>query len=170
MSRTVKTMITEEYRRRYADVASACVVSLSGMNIQEQEALRGALREKSARVEVVKRRLVRRVFQGGPLDPLGRAMEGPCALVTTGDSLIDAAKVLVEAAKEFSELKLKEAIVDGDPQLLTVEQVARLKSRWELLGEIAGLVGSPGRAVAGCLTSPASRVTGCIKALAEKAA
>jgi len=170
MSKPIKGMVESGYRKRYEGVDSACVVGLMGLNVQEQERLRRLLRQKSARLQVLKNGLARRAFQDGPLEPLGKTLDGPCALVTSDDSLIDAAKTLVEAAREFTQLELKRAIVDGDPQLLTIEEVSRLKSRAELIGEIAMLVSSPGRAIAGCLRSPQSKIAGCLKAMVDKAA
>lgn len=170
MSKPVKGLVEAEYRKRYEGVDSACVVGLVGLNVQEQERLRRLLHAKAARLQVVKNGLVRRAFKDGPLGPLGEALNGPCALVTAQDSLVDAAKVLMEAAKAFAKLQLKQAIVDGDPQLMTIDQVSRLKSRRELIGEIAMLVSSPGRAIAGCLRSPQAKIAGCLKTLAEKAA
>lgn len=90
--------------------------------------------------------------------------------MTSSDSLIEVAKVLVEAAKEFTELKLKQAIVEGEPTLLTVEDISKLKSCVEMVGELMMLIGSPGCAVAGCLQSPQSKIAGCLKAIVDKAA
>ena len=129
MSKAVKAMITEELKARYAEVESACVVSLSGLSIQAQESIRGKLREKAARVQVVKNCLARRAFRQTPLEPLGDALAGPCAIVTTSESLIDAARVLVAAAREFEGLSLKQAILEGDPNLLTVEDLSKMKGR-----------------------------------------
>ncbi len=78
--------------------------------------------------------------------------------------------MLVEATKEFKALKLKEAIFDGDPSLMTVESLAKMRGRSEILGELALLVSSPGRAIAGCIRSPQSKIAGCLKAMIEKAA
>ena len=78
MSKAVKEMITEELRRRYVGMDSACVVDLTGMDVQEQEKLRSSLRKNSTRFEVVKNSLARRAFQGSPLEPLGNALVGPC--------------------------------------------------------------------------------------------
>jgi len=148
MSKPVKSMITETLRSRYADVNSVCVVDMTGLSVQQQEGIRGKLREKSAKVHVVKNGLARRAFDGTTLEPLGKALTGPCALVTSEESLIDVAKALVEAAKEFEPLKLKQAIFDGDPDLFTVEELSRMKGLRELLGEIGMLVSSPGRGAA----------------------
>lgn len=170
MSKAVKGMVTAELATRFEGLASACLVDLTGLDVQAQESIRRMVREKSGRLQVVKNSLARRAMAGGPLEPLGHAMDGPCAVVTTSESLIDVAKGLVEAAKEFTELTLKEAILDGDPGLLTVLQLSKMKSRAELFSEIAMLLASPGRALAGCLSSPQSKIAGCLKAIIEKAA
>jgi large subunit ribosomal protein L10 len=167
MSKPVKELITREYRRAYADIGSACVVDLTGLNVQQTEALRSKLRGRSARLQVVKNSLARRAFAGSALEPLGAALEGPSALVTTADSIIDTAKLLVESAREFAKLRLKQAVVDGDRTVFTVAQVAQMRSRTELIGEVAMLVCSPGRALAGCLRSPQSKIAGCLKAMIE---
>ncbi len=163
-------MVVRELRERYSGTDSACVIDLTGMNVQEQEQLRRALREKSGRVEVVKNSLARRAFQDSPLEPLGSVLDGPCALVTSPESVIDVAKVLVQVAKEFTQLELKQAIMLGDPDLLTVADVSKMKSQLELIAELAMLVVSPGRAVAGCLSSPQARIAGCLQAIIDKAA
>jgi large subunit ribosomal protein L10 len=170
MSKAVKALMTEQLRERYAGMSSACVVELTGLDVQAQEKLRRNLRGKSARLEVVKNSLARRALAGGPLDPLGAALTGPCAVVTSSGSLIDVAKLLVEAAKEFKKLKLKQGVLDGDPMLLSVEAISRMRGRLEILGELAMLIISPGRAVAGCLQSPQAKIAGCLKAMIDKAA
>ncbi len=170
MSKPVKGLVTEELRSRYNGLSSACVVDLTGLDVAAQEKLRRTLRAKSATLEVVKNSLARRALADGLLAPLGKALEGPCALVTSRESLIDIARLLTDAAKEFNKLKLKQAIFDGDPSLMTVEQLAKLRGRKELLGELAMLIGSPGRAIAGCLRSPGGKIAGCLKTMAEKAA
>lgn len=170
MSKAIKAMMTAGYRARYADVASACVVDLAGLDVQAQESLRRLLREKSAKVEVLKNRLARVAFQDSALEPIGEVLEGPCALVTAEESIIDAAKALVAAAKEFDGLTLKQAMFDGDRELLSIDALAKMKGRLELIAEIAGLVRSPGAALAGCLKSPPSKIAGCLTTLSERAA
>jgi large subunit ribosomal protein L10 len=170
MSKAIKALMTDQIKGRYAGLDSACVVELTGLDVAAQEKLRRNLRAKSARLEVLKNSLARRAFEGGPLGPLGKAMVGPCALVTSSGSLIDVAKLLVEAAREFTKLKLKQAIVDGDPSLVSIEAVSKMRGKGEIVGEVAMLIGSPGRSIAGCMKSPQSRIAGCLKTISEKAA
>jgi len=171
MSKTVKDMVTHEYRSRYEGTTSACVIDMTGMTVKQQQHLRASVRKKAARIQVVKNSLARRAFGDGPLAPLSASLEGPCALVTSDEtSVIDVAKALVEAAKELKELKLKTAIFDGDPELLSVDELSKMKGLNELMGEIAMLISSPGRALAGCVQSPAAKIAGCLKTLADRAA
>ncbi len=170
MSKPVKAMVTEDLARRYAGVDAACVVDLTGLDVKAQERLRTALREKSARVEVVKNSMARRAFSDGPLSRLGAALTGPCALVTSSESLIPVAKLLLELAKELKPLALKEAVFAADPELLSIEELSRMKTLAEIVGEFAMLVSSPGRAIAGCVASPQSKIAGCLKAMIDKAA
>lgn len=170
MSKPIKEMIAAELRKAYDGVQDACVVDITGLDIKAQETIRLALNEKSAGLRVVKNSLARQAFKDTALEPLGDALVGPCAIVSGGESLIDAAKTLVEVAKEFKELTLKQAILEGDPDLISVEQASKLKGRRELIGEVAMLVSSPGRALAGCLSSPQSKIAGCLKAIVDKAA
>ncbi len=169
MSKPVKDMIIRELSARFAGVSSACVVDLTGIDAMATHKLRGGLRAKGIRLQVVKNRMARRAFSGGPLQPVGDVLDGPCALATGGDSIVDVAKTLVQLAKDFPALKLRTAVVDGDKDLVDVNTLAKWKSRKETLAEIAMLLSSPGRRIAGCLAGPGGRIAGCLKAMIEKA-
>ncbi|MFQ5489241.1 MAG: 50S ribosomal protein L10 [Phycisphaerae bacterium] len=170
MSKLVKDMITQTLSARYDGVQDACVVDLSGLDVDRTQQLRRDLSSKSMRLHVVKNAMARRAFAGGPLEPLGKELSGPCALVTGGDNIIDVARTLVHWAKELGNIGLKEAIIDGDADLVTVDQLAQMKSKDELVGEIGLLVSSPGRALAGCLQGAGGKIAGCLKTLADREA
>ncbi len=168
MSKPLKDMITQTLRDRFSGIDSACVVDLTGLDVVRTHRLRRELRAKQIRLEVVKNSLARRAFKDGPLESLGDSLEGPSALVTGGASVMDVAKELLRWSREFPQIKLRNAVVEGDRRLSTVEQVSQMRGRRELVGEIAMLISSPGRAIAGCLQSPAGKLAGCLKAMAEK--
>jgi large subunit ribosomal protein L10 len=168
MSKPVKDLMTEEYQRRYDGVEDACVVSVIGLDAISTNRFRGELQARKLRLQVIKNSLARRAFAGSRLAPLGEALEGPCALVTGEESVIDVAKLLVGYQKAYPKIELKKGILAGDPELIDVEQMAKMKSRSELLADVAMLIASPGRSIAGCLASPGGRVAGCLKAIADK--
>ena len=170
MSKPIKGLVVEALKEQYAQVDSVCVVDLTGMDVKSTEQLRSVLRDKSARMQVVRNSLARRAFVDGPLAPLAQELEGPCAFVSSTESIVDVAKLLVEFCKEHENLTLKQALLDGEPQLLTVAEMSKLRSWSEMLGEVALVIVSPARSVAGCVASPQSKIAGCLKAITEKAA
>lgn len=88
-------------------------------------------------------------------------------MVTGGESAIDAAKALVVLQKTYPEIELKLGMMEGDPELIEVEKLAKMKNRVELLGELAGQLLGPGARLAGCLAGPGGRIAGCVKAIGE---
>jgi large subunit ribosomal protein L10 len=168
MSKPLKNMLTSYLTDRYESVSSACVVDLTGLDVKTTEKLRVKLREKGGRMEVVPNRLARQAFSQGPLKPLGAALRGPSALIVADDSIIDIAKALVDFTRECKQLTLKQAILDGDPALISVRDLSGMKSRVEILGDVAALIWGPGRRIAGAIASPQGKIAGCLKAIAEK--
>ena len=164
----MKTLMTETLRSRYAEVDQACVIDITRLNVADTIRFRRLLRAKSMRVSVVKNSMARRAFAGGALEPLGRSLEGPCALVTGGDSAIEVAKECQRLSKELPLLGLKLALLAGDSEVMSLMDAASLKGHRELLADISGLISSPGRALAGCLSSPQGKIAGCLKAMVEK--
>jgi large subunit ribosomal protein L10 len=168
MSKPVKDIITQEYEALYNEVNSACVVNVIGLDAISTNKLRNELKAKKIRMQVVRNSLARRALERAPLGPLTSALDGPCALVTGGESVIDVAKTLVGLKKAYPKLELKIGMVEGDPDLLEVERMAKLKSRIETLGEVAMLIMSPARRLAGCINAPGGKIAGCLKAIADK--
>lgn len=169
MSKPVKDVITHEYQSRYSELDSACVINMIGLDAISTNKLRNELKAKKIHVQVMRNSLARRALADQPLAPLTAAMQGPCALVTGGESIIDVAKVLVAIKKTYPKIELKVGIVDGEPDVFAVDQIAKMKSRVETLGEVAMMIASPGRRLAGCIASPGGKIAGCVKALVEKA-
>lgn len=164
MSKPLKDTMAQALRKRYEGVDSACVVDLTGLNVAGTLRLRRELKANRMGLHVVKNAVARRALVDSPLQPLADRLTGPCALVVGEPAGVEIARVLVRLAKELKHIGLKEAIVEGDPELLPVAELSKMKGRTELLGEALMLVASPGRALAGCLSSPQSKIAGCLKA------
>ena len=168
MSKRVKTLEMAELTRRYGELDNVCVVDVSRMDAVSANRMRGELRELSIDLHVVRNRLARRALGDGPLGPVVKQLSGPCAFVTGSVSSIEIAKELVDLAREYPKLELKEGLVEGDETLVPLEDLAKMKSRVELQGEVVMLALSPGRRITGCLTGPGGRIAGGIKAVAER--
>lgn len=170
MSKRVKDLVIEELRNRYEGVDSVLLVDPTGIDANTNNAMRGDLRSKSVRLEVVKNSLARRAFAGGPLERVGPLMEGPNALVTGGDSIVDAAKVVAEWGKKLGLLKIHGAVVEGEALAAAeASELAKMPGRRELHQQVVGLALSPGARLVGAVTGPAGVLAGCVQAMVDKA-
>ena len=70
----------------------------------------------------------------------------------------------------FEKPVLKAASIDGDLYIgdNSVEELSKLKSKAELIGEVVGLLQSPATNVISALQSGGNNLSGLLKALAEK--
>lgn len=167
MSRAVKELVEKDLKRQYGDLDSVLVVSIHGLSGVQVNEFRGELRRKEIEVHVVKNRAARRALTGKALEPIASTLEGPCAFVTGGKSPIDVAKELLRLTKDYPVLELKCGLVDGEPEILSIEEISKRKSKEELQGEIIMLAIAPARKVAGCL-NVGGRIAGCIKMIIDK--
>jgi len=170
MSKRVKDLISTEVRSRYEGVDSAVLVDPTGVDAVTNNQMRGDLRSKSVRLEVVKNSLARRAFAGGPLEGIAGLLVGPNALVTGGDSIVDAAKAIGEWSKKTGLLEFRGAVVDGEVlDAAGAKALTAMPGRRELQQEILALTCGPGRRLCGALLGSGGVIAGCIKAISEKA-
>lgn len=170
MSKRVKDLICRELRGRYESLDSAVVVDPTGIDAITADQVRRSLRERSVRMEVVKNSLARRALVGSRLEPIRSLLTGPSALVTGGESIVEAVKALAEWGKKVGRLKLRGAVVEG--QLLDEQgaaELALLPGKGELQGQVAGAALSAGRRLAGAMVGPARIIAGCVRAIIERA-
>ena len=106
MSKPVKEMIIEDYRRKFGDVSGALVIDIRGIEANQNNEFRHDLRKKDIAVTVIRNSLARKAFADTPLEGLGPVLEGPSALAFGGESVVDTARALVEWARKIDELDL----------------------------------------------------------------
>jgi len=167
MSRAVKELVERELKNQYAELDSVMVVSVHKLKGTEVNKLRGELGKKGIEVHVIKNRAAKRVLSGTALDPIKGMLTGPCAFVTGGPGPVDTAKELIRLAKDYTTLELRCGLVDGDPEVLSIEAISKRRSKTELQGDIIMLAVSPARKIAGCLRA-GGKIAGCIKAIVDK--
>lgn len=169
MSKMVKDLITKELRTRYADVDNAVWVELIGADGNMTNELRRDLHSKQMRLEIVKISLFRSAVGDGPLGKLAQAINGPTALITGGESAIDAAKALDDWLPKIKGLKLRGAMLDGEYlDESAVAGLSKMPTKADLQAKIAGIVLSPGGNLVGAILSGGGNIAGCLKALIEK--
>lgn len=170
MSKPVKELLTRELAGRYQAVRNAIWVELVGVDGITTNEFRRVLRDRNMRLEVVKTSLFQAACKDGPLAKLAAALHGPVALVTGGESAIDAAKLLDEwLPKLQTKLRLRGAVLEGEYlDEKRVKDLSRMPSQRDLLARVAMVIMTPGGRLASAIAAPARNVAGCVKALVEK--
>ena len=169
MSKPVKNMITKELQERYATIDSALWLEFMKVDGVTTNQIRRALHGKQVHMEVVKNSLFERAVGDGPLQPLAKALQGPAAILTGGDSLIEIAKLVEEWMPKNPGLKMKGAVLDGE--WLDESKVAflsKMESKADLQAKIAMIVLSPAGKLASAVNSGGSNIAGALKAMIEK--
>lgn len=170
MSKYVKELLQKELECKFAGAGHFLVIETKGVNGNENNEMRGALKAKGIKLTVVKNALMRRALKSlGMSGAVSLFSGGPCTVAYGGDSIVDAAKEITNWGKKISAVKLKGAYIEGD--VMDAEEakaLAKMPNRAQLHGMIAMLAASCGANVVGAIGSGGSVIAGCISSLVEK--
>ena len=93
MSRYVKELLQQELAKKFAEVEDFLIVETKGVNGNENNEMRGALKEKGIRLTVVKNAMMRRALSSQDKSSATSLFEsGPCTVAYGGDSVVDIAR------------------------------------------------------------------------------
>lgn len=147
MSKPVKSMILEMYRKNLGSLDQAMLVDLRGITANENNALRMGLARKQIRVTVLKNNLARKVFGDTALKPLSDMLEGPSALVHGGDGVVTVVREMLDWARKIDKIQPKGAVLEGT--VFTADQIKVLsqyptkpEAQSQVIGTILGGAGS----------------------------
>ena len=171
MSKYVKGLLQAELKDRMVqeDISDFLVVSIKGIDGNQNNTLRGELLKKNVKMQVVRNSLFKKALSELDMDSAKELFEGPCTLVYGGDSIVDAAKEIVDWKKKIKVLEIKGAYLDGEAlDEEDTKELSKMPNRAELQGQIASAAMSPGGILAGAIASPGGIIAGCIKAIADK--
>jgi large subunit ribosomal protein L10 len=169
MSKPVKDMMTKMYRQMFAETDSALLVDIRGVGSNDNNALRNDLAKKDIRITVVRNNLARSAFADLKLAPLNELIDGPSALVTGGQSVVNVARELIDWARKLRNLEIKGAVMDGvvfGPE--RIDELSKLPTREEALAQVVQLVISPAAALVATVAGPGSQVVNIVDELARK--
>lgn len=172
MTRSEKAAAVDEITEHLQRANTVYLTNYSGLSVAQANELRSRFREVGVEFRVLKNTLVRQAMERiGGYDDLFEHLHGPTA-VALAEEPAAPARVIKDFLSDKSNEKpeLKAAYIDGafyGPGTLDV--LASLKSKDELVADIVGLILSPASNIVGAIQSPASNLLGAIKTIAEKA-
>src|SRR5256885_12562542 len=171
MSNPVKDLITKELTARLKDLDGVGVINPRGINANKNHGIRRRLHEKGLKMMVVKNTLAKRAVGDGKLKGFDKLLDGPSAVIYGKASISAVARLLLEEKKLDEKIELRGMFFDGEIYVgeKGVEQVSKMPTREEAIGQIVALVLSPGQNLVGALTGPGKKLASIIKAIEEKA-
>ncbi len=139
---------------------SIVLADYRGLTVEQDTALRNALRAAGVEYKVVKNTLTSLAMKENGLEGLDPYLNGPTAMAISTTDALAPAKVLAEFSKKFEKLEIKAGVVEGKVvDVNVIKTLAELPSR-EVL--IARLLGS--------LNAPMTRLAVALNAIAEQKA
>jgi large subunit ribosomal protein L10 len=169
MSKQVKQLQMDALKSEFKDVRDMVFLSVKGVDVQTENAMRLAMRKKNMRLQMVKNSLLRRVFGGLGVTVPEDTWTETTVIAWGGDSIKSLSK---ELEAQFKNDKLKDKIkvksVMADGATATFAQALTMPTRLEAIGEIIAMAMGPGAQIAGCLVGPGGQVASQIATIGEK--
>jgi len=169
MSKPVKEMIIRDIQADLGDRKDLLVVDVSQLTALTQNQLRLDLAKKGVTLLGVKNSLARLALKGSGFQSVDAIFDGPSTLVWGGEDIVGLSREISEWVRKNEKMSIKGGVVDGQGvDSEAIESISKGPSRLELIGQIAGLLLSPGAQLAGALLGPGGKVAGAITAISEK--
>lgn len=170
MSKPVKNLIKQELSKRLGGNSSLAVIGFTGLDSNSTNTVRTKLAKKQMRVTVVKNSLARQTFKELGIESAANLLEGPCALVYGGESVVNVVRELMELSKDAKAMQLKGAVMEGTVfrGAQEVEALSKYPTRDEAISNLVAAILSPGRKLAAAILAPGSKLASVLKTIEEK--
>lgn len=140
----IKAPIVDEIKGYVEKAQSVVLVDYRGLTVEEDTALRKALREAGVVYKVYKNTYMNRAFEGTVYADLAKHLEGPSAVAFGLEDAVAPARIIAEVAKKAPKLEFKGGVVEGTYyDAKGLEVVATIPSRDTLISRLLGSMQSP---------------------------
>ncbi len=139
-----KKAIVEDLAEKFSRAASAVLVKYEGITVEQDTALRAALRAAGIEYTVIKNTLIGKACDKAGFEGLKSELEGMNAMAISFDDPIAPAKILKEYAEKIETFELRGGILDGAViDKNTVKELADIPPREVLIGKLLGSIQGP---------------------------
>ena len=140
----LKQPVVEEISASIKDAQSVVLVDYRGLTVEQDTALRKALREAGVTYKVYKNTMMNFAFKGTEFESLAPYLEGPSAMALSTEDATAPARVLAEFAKKADKLEIKAGVVEGTLyDAKGMATIANIPSRDVLISKLLGSLQSP---------------------------
>ena len=169
MNRAEKTATVQELSESMGKAPYAFLIDYTGITVPAVTDLRRQIRGAKSEYLVVKNTLALRAIKGKPLEALAEHFTGMTAVAYSQTDVVALAKVIHTFGKTNPHVKVKAALLDGRAvPASSLEALATMPSRPELIAKLLGLMLSPVRRLVTVLSAPHRNVAATIAAVAKQ--
>lgn len=170
MNRSGKEAVVASLQNQFSQSESAFLVGVQGLTVDQFSQLRKQLREKDARLQVAKVRLMKRALQGVEnVDALNPYLRQQIGFVFAKKDTTGVAKVLHDFSKTVDLLKIVAGAMDGAIlDAHSVITIASLPSKEILLSQVARGLQAPTANFVGVLHQLLARLAYVLKQIEQK--
>ena len=170
MTREEKQAFVTDLQGRLEESGAIFLTDFTGLDVKAITDLRARIKEANGEYVVMKNRLLLLAMAATDLPDVSEWLSGPTGVVFGDETVVGAAKAVVDFAKENDDRPaFKVGVVDAavlEPE--QIAQLSKLPSREELLSQVAGVLSGPMSALVGALGGKVQEMAGLVEALREK--
>ncbi len=168
MLRSKKKDTVEKIKELFSSHDAVFLTHYHGLSVAKMNGLRSKMHSHKIEFFVAKNSLIKIGAQGSQFEDLTESLTGPIA-VAVSDDPVATAKILVEFAKDYEQLKLIVAkVFGGKIDKGGIESLSRMPSLDELRAKLVALIQTPARSLASIVLAPASTVARVFSAYSNK--
>ena len=173
MTRAEKTATIEALKDKLSGIEFFYLADSSTLTVEQVNKFRRLCFEKGIEMKVVKNTLIQKALESAPeernFSGLYEALKGPTAILIS-DKANAPAKLIKEFRENNEKPTLKAAYIDTDVFLgdEKLDELAKLKSKEDLVAEVIALLQSPAKNVISALQSGGQTLVGILKTLEER--
>lgn len=169
MVKQIKKDAVESLTTKFKKAKSVVMTDYRGMTVAEMTNLRRVLRAEHIEYRIAKNRLVRIAIKEAGSEAADEYLTGPTAIAFGYEDPVVPARIISEFAKTSEKLRFKGGLLEGKKiSLATIEKLAKLPSKEQLLGRLLGSLQGPACKLAMGLNQAASKIVYALKAIEEQ--
>ncbi len=174
MRREGKAAIIEELKEKFSSTDYFYLADSSKLSVADITKVRRIFYSKGLQIKVAKNTLIKKALEQiseSKYTDLYAHLHGPTTVIFTETSNLPAKAIQdLQNTEKMSGFVFKAAYIDtavfsGEENL---DVLVKLKSKYELLGEVIGILQSPAKNVISALKSGGDKLAGMVKTLSEK--
>lgn len=169
VNRDQKKVEVENIKQKFVQARLAVVTDYIGLKSNEINELRYKLRQSGSELKVVKNSLARLALKGSECEVLTPHFKGTTAVALSGEDPVGPAKVFVEFAKKYEQVRFRAATLKGRSiSRAEVEALAKLPSREVLLAQWLRSMMAPARNLVTVLAQIPRQVVNVLAAVRDQ--